>query len=306
MGSSKGPKPPLPWRATPTRARRIARNELVNALAEDPKDLYSVLRHIQHLQRSRWDDLTYADAYVASLAEESLSHRAVRHKYLQLLGSGELPNLRWALRDFAAHYYGYSRYFPRYLTTVMSRLDVSEHRNALLENLTEESGSYDPGEVAALADLGIDDEWFVGVPHPQLFRRFAVAIGAELEGHEADQVVCWRELFLEILRNGSPAEAVGALGLGTENIVSTIYVPFVDAIKRLDMNPRDSVFFVLHTAIDDDHQEVLQNIAASFADTEQGRNDLRRGMLKALQCRAGFWDWLLDRACNPNQATTVV
>jgi len=110
-------------------------------------------------------------------------------------------------------------------------------------------------------------------------------------------VVCWREMFLDILSNGSPAEALGALGLGTETIVQTIYQPFVAAIDRLgDLNPADSVFFPLHTAVDDHHQATLKAIAADFAATPEGRNDLAKGMHKALALRDAFWSWLHERA----------
>lgn len=289
----------------PSRVRRISRGEVANAFSKHPRMLYVLLDELEHLKRARGfeDNPSPADRFVASLADQALSHRAVRHPYLEKLGAGALPDLRWALRDFATQYYGYSRHFPRYLTTVMSRLEVPEHRKALLDNLTEESGSYEDDELRQLAEMGVEADWFVGEPHPHLFRRFALAMGASVDrGQEADEVVCWREMFLDILRNGTPAEAVGALGIGTENIVSTIYKPFVQAIRQVDVDPRDSVFFVLHTAIDDHHQEVLQRIAASFAHSEAGRIDLRRGVLKALQLRAAFWDWLLERAEDPWKA----
>ena len=308
-GFLEGREPVTIVAKTPTRIRKVSRGDVVGALGKTPTTLHSLLDELKRLMEQRAKDQapSAAETFAASLAAESLSHRAVRHPYLARLGAGEFPDLRWALRDFATHYYSYSRHFPRYLTTVMSRLEHPDHRAALLDNLTEESGAYEAEEVDVLSALGIEPDWYVGTPHPQLFRRFAEAMGASTEvDQEADQVVCWREMFLEVLRNGSAAEAVGALGLGTENIVSTIYKPFVRAIEMTDINPRDSVFFVLHTAIDDDHQEVLQQIATSFAHTGQGRSDLRRGMLKALQCRASFWDWLLERAENPWQAKSVL
>jgi len=99
------------------------------------------------------------------------------------------------------------------------------------------------------------------------------------------------------LTQGTPAEAVGALGLGTENIISTIYQPFSKALQRLpDLNPRDTVFFALHTAVDDGHQETLQRIAAELAVDPASRSGLRRGMLKALGLRSSFWDWMYRRA----------
>jgi pyrroloquinoline quinone (PQQ) biosynthesis protein C len=223
---------------------------------------------------------------IKDLIEESLAHRAVNHPYLAALGNGDLPDVDWALRDFADHYYGYSLHFPRYLTTVISKLENPAHRTSLLQNLTEESGHYEEEELAELAAIGVQREWIEGVPHPQLFRP----------DDEAIELVCWRESFLTTLTHGSAAEALGALGLGTENIVSTIYVPFVKAIARTNLHPRDTVFFPLHTAVDDHHQEALEEISLAFAATPGGKSDLRRGMIKALSLRSSFWDWLHERA----------
>jgi len=257
-------------------------------------------------QRPRFQSDSEPRAYVRSLATEALNHHAVLHPYLEDLGAGRLPDMRWALADFARHYFGYSRHFPRYLTTVISRLEDARHRAGLLENLTEESGQYGEDDLAELARLGIDREWIVGVPHPALFQRFARVMDVDTSNQtpetEADHVACWREMFLAVLGFASAAEAVGALGLGTENIVSTIYIPFVHAIADLGLPARETVFFPLHTAVDDHHQETLQSIASDLASTPQGRLDLRRGMLKALGMRSAFWDWLHARALSPSTA----
>lgn len=236
---------------------------------------------------------------IKDLIEESLSHRAVNHPYLKALRDRDLPNVTWALRDFAEHYYGYSLHFPRYLTTVISKLENPAHRTSLLQNLTEESGQYEEEELAELAAIGVQRDWIEGIPHPQLFRRFREAIGITAPyapENEAIELVCWRESFLMTLTHGSAAEALGALGLGTENIVSTIYVPFVKALESTDLHPRDTVFFPLHTAVDDHHQEALEEISRAFAATPTGKGDLRRGMIKALSLRSAFWDWLYERA----------
>ena len=97
----------------------------------------------------------------------------MRHPYLACLAEGSLPNDSWALADFARQYRGYSAHFPRYLAALISRLDDPAHRQALLTKLIEESGQYDPAELSTLASLGLQPEWFVGVPHPELFRRFS-------------------------------------------------------------------------------------------------------------------------------------
>jgi len=226
----------------------------------------------------------------------------VRHPFLQALAEGDLPDGRSALVDFARHYYGYSAHFPRYLSALISRLERADHRTALLENLTEESGRYAPEELAELERCGIEPQWIVGIPHPQLFQRFRRALGVPNTAAADDhiEVVCWREMFLSLLTNGSPAEALGALGLGTETIVQSIYRPFVTAIARLgSLAPEDTVFFPLHTAVDDHHQATLRAIAADFATTPEGRMDLAKGMRKALALRDFFWCWLHERALEP-------
>ncbi|MEO1296071.1 MAG: iron-containing redox enzyme family protein, partial [Cyanobacteria bacterium J06636_16] len=116
------------------------------------------------------------------------------------------------------------------------------------------------------------------------------------------EVVCWRELFLATLTHGSAAEAIGALGLGTESIVSECYRAIVQALAHLeDLSARDTVFFSLHTLVDDAHQETLLAIAATFAQTPEGLRDLQKGMRKALALRVAFWDWLYTRALAPEE-----
>lgn len=279
----------------------VDRDAMVRALADDPIALMGWIGAIAARMRSRLEsasDDRDLDAVLAGLADEARGHRAVRHRYLQALSDGAVPDLRWALADFGRHYFGYSAHFPRYLTTVISRLERPEHRASLLENLTEESGVYGPEEYAELAEHGVRREWIEGVPHPRLFQRFRRALGVEDSALEDDavEVVCWREMFLSVLANGSAAEAVGALGLGTETVVRDLYQPFVRALGRLDLDPADTVFFPLHTAVDDHHQATLLDIARHYARTPEGRADVAKGMRKALSLRASFWDWLYERA----------
>ncbi len=163
----------------------------------------------------------------------------------------------------------------------------------------EESGQYEEEELLELKECGVQPEWIIGFTHPELFKRFRNAIGVDdsTAYHDHIEVVCWREQFLAILNTGSAAEALGALGLGTETIVQTIYRPFVAAINQLDsLKPEDAVFFPLHTAVDDHHQATLKAIASDFAATATGRADLTKGMRKALALQDSFWSWLHERA----------
>ena len=274
----------------------------------DPVSLTSLIAALVRLREDSIKDEVgkdgcYSADYVDYLAALALQHRAVRHPYLRGMAAGTLPSLYAALQDFALHYYGYSAHFPRYLTALISKLENPVHRAALLENLTEESGQYEEEELMQLKEYGVQPEWIVGIPHPLLFKRFRNSIGVDNIATEDDhiEVVCWREQFLAIINTGSAAEALGALGLGTETIVQTIYQPFVEAIQKVGtIKPEDAVFFQLHTAVDDHHQATLKAIATDFAATPAGRADLAKGMIKALALRDSFWSWLYARAQGEN------
>lgn len=249
------------------------------------------------------DDATLADGplsaeqFVDGLIDEATSHRAAKHPYLDSLSSGSLPDMRAAIVDFARIYYAYTAHFPRYLTAAISRLDDASQRRALVENLTEESGSYHESDLAQLERAGIRREWIDGIPHPELFRRFREALGISGDdGIDDIEAVCWREMFYDTIAHGSAAEAIGALGLGTETIVKTIYAHIFEALRRLPMAADEIVFFPLHCTVDDAHHETLRRIAIDFARSEQGRRGLRLGMRKALLLRSGFWDYLFERA----------
>lgn len=279
---------------------RVDRPDLLRELSNDPDLMMEFVHAIERRRRAHVESRSDVDLekFLSAVTEEATSHRAIHHPYLLALRNGELPDMKWALADFARQYYGYSSHFPRYLTTVIGRLELPEHRAALMENLTEEAGIYEQEELEELAEIGVEKEWVDGVPHPLLFRRFCQAAGVEDSGSETDsvEVICWREMFLAVLSGGSTAEALGALGLGTENVVSTMYQHFLPALEVLDVPPSETVFFPLHAAVDDHHQETLMDISRHYAGTEAGRTDLLKGMRKALALRAGFWDWLYLRA----------
>jgi pyrroloquinoline quinone (PQQ) biosynthesis protein C len=231
------------------------------------------------------------------LIQEALNHRAVQHPYLKALANGEFEDMESVLKDFAAQYGAYSSWFPRYLTGVISKLESPEHRTHLLDNLAEESGHLHEEDLEAIRALGIKDEWVQGIPHPVLFRRFQSAMGVDSSKPDIE-VQIWREQFLSLINNGTEAEAVGAIGLGTESIVKFIYKDIIQSIEKYTtLNMEQYVFFPLHTEVDDEHGLILLEIANQLASkSEDAAIELRKGMLKALNIRAAYWDNMHQRA----------
>ncbi|MFN7347508.1 MAG: iron-containing redox enzyme family protein [Dolichospermum sp.] len=238
-------------------------------------------------------------AYVDMLINEARVHRCVRHPYLKALADLSPGSIVDTLTDFGLHYYGYSAHFGRYLTATISRLESLQHRQMLLDNIFEESGQYHETELQVLEQNGIKPEWIVGIPHPLLFKRFRESLGIEGDiGINGVEVTCWREMFYNIIAYGSPAEAIGAIGIGTESITNLIYLDISSAIKKSGLPPDATVFFPLLCAVDDHHLAILKEIAIDLASTANGRFDLEKGMHKALFLRSSFWDFLYTRLLN--------
>lgn len=232
------------------------------------------------------------------LVNEALQHRAVTHPYLKALANGDFKNPEAVLKDFASQYGFYSSWFPRYLTGVISKLEDPEFRNHLLDNLSEESGHLHEEDMEAVRALGIKDEWVQGIPHPKLFKRFQTAMGVDTNEAPGIEVEIWRESFLSLIQNNSAVSAVGAIGLGTESIVKYIYKDFISAIQNhTNLSLEEYVFFPLHTEVDDEHGLILLDIAEKMISrSESDARDLRKGMLKALNLRAAYWDDMYERA----------
>ncbi len=250
------------------------------------------------------------DNVIQELLLEAENHEAINHPYLLAMAEGKFDDMQIALADFAVQYEGYTSWFPRYLTTAMSKLKVHHHRMHLVENLAEEGGHLPAEELEELEELGIKSEWVQGIPHPQLFKRFKSAIGAH-ESDLSEAVLLWREMFLNTIEKASPAEAMGLIGLGTESIVKHVYKHITKAIiNHTNVERRDYVFFELHSEIDDEHGEIMLNIAKEFLDEDEANFwELRKGMLKALNLRAMFWNDMVTRtkqyASRKEHTTTI-
>jgi pyrroloquinoline quinone (PQQ) biosynthesis protein C len=241
---------------------------------------------------------TTALPFLRSLEVEALGHKAVQHPYLLALSEGTLRDPRCAVQDFAREYQGYSAWFPRFLSALEARLP-SDLRSILDENKEEEGGRYDEETLLEIEAAGLRREWVDGVPHPELFSRFQRAIGVEPNAavDPTSPVARWRNQLLQTLEGDHPAAAVGALGLGTELVVSGMYARVLRGVDRFArVHPEDRSFLVLHVLVDDSHAASLLELAAHFALNAEGRAALARGMRSALDLRSEFWDALYERA----------
>ena len=76
------------------------------------EDIQSELSKVSSISDAPAGIKQTGESYLDDLVEEALSHPAVCHPYLADLAEGNVPDLGWALRDFAVQYPGYCAHFP--------------------------------------------------------------------------------------------------------------------------------------------------------------------------------------------------
>jgi len=235
------------------------------------------------------------------------------HPYLTALREGNLPDPGRALKDFALQYGHYSARFPDYVSAVAAVVDRDEHRRILLANLAEELAEELDGEQGERHDEGLPPELasaVAGQPHSLLYRRFQEALGvfdvssgkgATSTANPSDGPapgLAWSEGFLTLCKADAYV-GLGAIGLGTELIVPSIYRQILAGlIAHTDLTMAERVFFHLHGECDERHAEQLLSITAELATDREACERIESGMRGALELRVAFWDRMLARACS--------
>lgn len=233
-------------------------------------------------------------SFINAMGAEALDSAAVDHPYLQAMRGGDFPNLESALRDFAFQYGLYSANFTRYVSAVIRGLSDDRHKEILRSNLAEEHGETHDIELPpdVLASV-------VGQPHTRLYRRFQEALGLDVDSIEPTSQcpgLVWSQQFLELCETDE-CVGIGAIGMGTELIVSRIYDQILEGLKmHSDLTATERVFFDLHCECDDKHAAEILSITEDLSQDQANCERVEHGIRSALRLRAEFWDRMLERA----------
>lgn len=244
------------------------------------------------------------DRFIKNLTDEALNSPAVNHPYLRAFSKGEFPDVEFATKDYAYQYGLYNKQFVRYLSTVIDNLSEAQHKEILQSNLEEEKGHVHDVILPADVLASINDQ-----PHTQLYRRFQKAIGVDfdrpLSSADREAGLHWSEQFLSLCKINA-CVGVGALGIGTELIVSKIYHQILEGLRNFtDLTLSQRVFFELHTECDEEHAAQLIEIAQDLAINEEACKQIEYGVSKAIHMRVEFWDKMYERALNISSQDTL-
>lgn len=242
-------------------------------------------------------------AFTERIKTEVLNSTAINHPYLQAMGCGEFSDINMAFRDFAVQYGLYSSQFIRYLSTVISSCSNPKHQTILQSNLAEEKGNLHDVDLPPNVLASIE-----GQEHSLLFRRFQQALGVDtktpIQNAELQPGGLWSQQFLKLCESNEYV-GIGAIGIGTEFIVSHIYNQLLAGIKNhTKLTMAEHVFFDLHSECDDEHGAQMLLITEELATNVDVCEQIEYGVSMAIKLRTEFWDSMLERAQSFSGSTT--
>lgn len=223
--------------------------------------------------------------FIESLKKEVANHSCLNHVYLKKLNNGSFENNEAVLRDWAHQYSFYSANFTDYIKSIIINTNDKNIINPLQENLDEELG-----------DMNSNYK-----PHVELFTEFKRGIGIDEEYEKKNKasitVKLWRDLFSQKCKSKNIAVAIGAIGIGTEYIVPTIYPSIINCIeKHTTFDKSLSFFFRLHVECDAEHAEETIKVAEYLAENYENREAIKFGVISSLNLRNAFWENQLSRS----------
>ncbi|MDD5580483.1 MAG: iron-containing redox enzyme family protein [Methylobacter sp.] len=189
------------------------------------------------------------------------------------------------LATFIQQHQMYSRCFTRFLAALLANIEDDDHRLALTQNLFDEMGLGDAGNL----------------PHSKLYRHMMESmrlIPCIIPLPSTQRLV---DTMWECCHSPNYMVGLEALCLGAEGIVPYIYQWIVDGFLAAGDSLDNLQFFTLHIQCDDGHAETMKDIIAwELQKAPSALLDLNYGAEKMIQARVGFFEGLSAGCPAPN------
>ena len=197
----------------------------------------------------------------------------LKHPFYQAWMEGRLSKA--GLQDYARQYYSHVAAFPDYLRSALNSCLDASAKSVLAENLAEEDGTAH------------------GIPHPELWLRFAEGTGLSREDVKTTtprKAIRSVVDTFQALSKASYPQAMGAI-YAYESQVPEIAHSKIEGLKRhfSFVDERSLSFFEVHKVADVEHRDtILALIEALPADQ---KSEAKKAADRA--CRI-LWDFLSD------------
>jgi pyrroloquinoline-quinone synthase len=217
------------------------------------------------------------DRIDALIAERHL----LQHPFYVKWRDGTLPTE--AIQEYARQYYAFESTFPRLLSTIHSRCEDPDVRQALLDNLWDE----EHGEVN----------------HAELWLRFAEGMGVDRgEVRAASRNDGTRRLldtYWRLTSDAGLAAAIAALYAYERQVPEVAAEKIRGLVERYGIeDQRTLAFFTVHSTLDIEHSDAERSMVRSLA-AEAGEDAVIDATRDTLDAWWGFLDAVDQPAAVP-------
>lgn len=157
------------------------------------------------------------------------------------------------LKRFLVQQWFYSGYFTRFLCALMANLRSNAHVRDLAQNLFEELGLADDSQI----------------PHFVIYRRMLGDLGLNCQDEKPTRgTLLLIDSMFSYCRQVDPSFGLGALCLGAEGLVPSMYQDLVAGFRAQGVPDETLHFFHLHITCDDDHALTLNRLMVELIEEE--------------------------------------
>jgi pyrroloquinoline-quinone synthase len=205
------------------------------------------------------------------------SEQVLEHPFLARCSDG---TIRFdELRGFLVQHGKYGAYFTRYLCALMSQLESGDDVMSLCRNLLDELG------------YGSD----TSLPHSLIYARMLRELGIDIDNQpiypETQNLI---DTMFMLCRQPGGLAGLGALCLGAEAIVPSLYARILEGFRRNAVPEQHLNFFAIHLECDDGHSETMLSIIDRIiAESPSRRPTILAAGQTAILARLSFFDALL-------------
>jgi pyrroloquinoline quinone (PQQ) biosynthesis protein C len=227
-----------------------------------------------------------------------LGHGAINNSYLDRFQFGNLTDAD--LKDFAAEFYNFARFFPQILVSQLVNIEDEKVADELTKVLYSELGdgqTHHRHELLYrdfLRSIGIDVHWAMS-------RSMLPSTRAYIAGME------------QLYSDGNHAKALGA-SFGLENMAITMWdhlIPGLTYVMSTRYPQMDITYFTFHRQLESTHEEAMEQAVAAVQGTndagmsDREKADFRYGVNAVLGYLEGFWMGL-ERKGSPDRESREI
>ena len=208
------------------------------------------------------------------------AHHLLKHPFYQLWNEGKLT--RGMLQEYATEYYLQVHHFPTYVSATHAACDDLEVRQMLLENLIEE-------------ERGANN-------HPELWLRFAEALGVEREAvrdrRHLEKTKESVRILKELARSENPAKGLAALYAYEAQIPEVSTTKIAGLENYYGINSSDAVaFFRVHEKADEVHSQMTRDALVKLCATDEQKQEAISAAQDAVFAFNLLLDGIYDQYC---------